>query len=622
MSLKDIEKKLYKRDSKFERRPEEPKIFKAGKEEVQERKIEEWKPEEKKKMSSSTKKKILIFSIIGFVLVVGSLSVIFYLSYKSFVKTDVILKISGPQELVSGSEASYILIVKNKTKVVLKNVQLLFKFPEDSESKEGIKIERDLGNILPNQEKKIKFDARIFGAKDEIKKISAKVSYFPENINSLFENEYEFKTKIILVPIIFSFNLPQRVANDREFEMSVNIINNSNNNFSDLQVKLDYPQGFTFISSDIEPAFSNNAWFFKSLSSNEQRSIKIKGKVVGADGEVKDFLARLGKLKDKIDFIPYIEERVGVKISSSLLVVFTTVNNSRDLIINAGDYLNYKIKYKNTTNVNIGDVVVKAYLDGKILDLSSLDIDFGYYDTREKAIVWEGKSVPDFKVLGPQKEGELNFRVKVKKLFDVKSANDKNFIVKTAVKIDAGSVPDIYFGVPVSYEDVLELKANSIVNLKADGYYKNNLIINSGPIPPKVGHKTTYTIFWRIINYSNDLNNVIIKANLPANITWENKFSPFSEKLSYDKSTGEIKWEIGHLNAGVGVISPVRQVAFQVGLTPSPDFIGKVVKLLSQTQMKGKDLFTNEELTASAQEITTRLKNDPFVGYRESFVVE
>lgn len=620
MSLEELEKKLYKKDSKFEKRPEAPTIFEPGKEPKTERKEEMWRPELSQKRPLSKKQKIIIFSIIGFILVAIIVSIILYLRFTAFIKTDVVLRIYGPKEIISGAESSYELILKNKTKVALKDAKLLFTFPEDSESKEGIKIEKQVGDILSNQEKRLKFNARIFGAKDEIKILKAKLFYIPENINSVFENEVEFKVKIILVPIVFNFNLPQRAANDKDFEMSLNVVNNSNASFNNIMIKIDYPLGYKFVNANIMPIFSNDTWFFENLAAGEQKTIKIIGRVSGADGEIKDFSVKLGRLKDKTISLIYIEQRAGIKISSSLLSIFTTVNNSRDLVVDAGDTLKYKIRYKNTTDANISNVIVKANLDSKILDLSTLDISFGYFDFKQNAVLWTAASVPDFKILGPQKEGELSFSVKVKPLFSIKTSSDKNFTIKTIVQIDASGAPASYSGVPVGSEDILELKANSIVQINAVGYYKNNTIPNSGPIPPRVGQKTTYTIFWQIINYSNDLEMVEVEGVLPPNVIWQDRFLPNNEKLSYDRSSSKIIWSIDRLIAGTGITLPVRQIAFQVAIVPSPDQIGQELYLLSDIKIKAKDAFTGSELISTTKDITTRLTNDPFVGYKGGFV--
>lgn len=616
MPLEELEKKLYKKDSKFEERPEAPKIFETGKKVERERKEETWRPEPQIKKEPLTKKqKIIIFSIIGFVLVVSVLLVVLYLRSTAFIKTDVILKIYGPSEVISGAEGFYNFVLKNKTKVTLKDVRLVFAFPLDSESAEGTKIEKQLGDILSGQEKQMKFTARIFGAKDEIKTIQAKLLYRPENMNSLFESQTEFKVKIILIPIVFNFNLPQRAASGKDFEMTLNIINNSNANFDNLAVKIDYPIGYEFLGADLSPIFSNNIWSFKTLVSGEQKTIRIKGKISGADGEVKDFVASLGRLKDGVISSVYIEEKAAIKISSPLLNIFTTVNNLRNLNVNAGDELNFKIKYKNTSDANIGDVVVKVVLDSQVLDLTTLDIDFGYYNPQESAIFWTAASIPDFKILAPQKEGELTFSVNVKSTFPVKTFNDKNFTIKTIASINASNIPSLYSGIPVGAEDVLELKTNSIIQIKAIGYYKNNTIPNFGPIPPRVGQKTSYTIFWQLINYSNDLENVVVEGFLPNYVIWENKFAPTSENLIYDKISGKVRWQIDRLTAGTGIFSPARQIAFQISIIPSPDQIGSILDLLLDTKVNGKDMFTGQELTQLDRDkkITTDLRNDPFV---------
>jgi len=145
---------------------------------------------------------------------------------------------------------------------------------------------------------------------------------------------------------------------------------------------------------------------------------------------------------------------------------------------------------------------------------------------------------------------------------------------------------------------------------------------NSGPIPPKVGETTSYTIYWQVTNASNDAEDIRVEAVLPAHVTWLNKYKPASANLKYDTLNRKITWEIGRLPAGTGVITPVNYIAFQIGLTPSAPQINQVVELIKSSVIKGKDSFTNTNLESSDASINSDLPDDPTMGWEKGRVAQ
>ena len=114
-----------------------------------------------------------------------------------------------------------------------------------------------------------------------------------------------------------------------------------------------------------------------------------------------------------------------------------------------------------------------------------------------------------------------------------------------------------------------KLKIDSFMQLSNNLYYNSDTIPNHGPLPPKVGQETTYTVVWSVINAFNNINNAQVRATLPSYVKWLGKIYPENEKLSYNSDTGEIIWNIGELSAGQGYANPPKEVSFQIGLTPS-----------------------------------------------------
>jgi hypothetical protein len=111
-----------------------------------------------------------------------------------------------------------------------------------------------------------------------------------------------------------------------------------------------------------------------------------------------------------------------------------------------------------------------------------------------------------------------------------------------------------------------------------------------------------------------------VRSTLPQGVRWTGVTSPAEVDFSYDESTGDIVWRAGSM-AGGGV-STVREVAFQVGITPSISAIGSVPQLIGQSTVTAVDDFTGATLRNTAPAQTTRTTTDIFWKTGDETVVQ
>ena len=81
-------------------------------------------------------------------------------------------------------------------------------------------------------------------------------------------------------------------------------------------------------------------------------------------------------------------------------------------------------------------------------------------------------------------------------------------------------------------------------------------------------------------------------------------------------------WNVGELKAGVGYISPAKEVTFQLGFIPSQAQIGQTPEFVSEVVSEGRDTFTDTILRTSAPAQTLGLENDTKVDLRHTTVVK
>ncbi len=535
----------------------------------------------------------------------------FWRGLTSFDIDNVKLEISGSERIISGEEVVYKVKYKNNTRLSLKNVKLIFRYPEGSiHSGSNNLIESlNLADLEAGQENQIEFPVRIIGLKNEIKKVSTELSYKPGDIASVFNNSSEFSSEIISVPLILNFDMPKELVNGQSFEFSLKFMNQSDVSFDNLLIKIDYPSGFNFKSSEPQSLEKNNVWSINKIKSGQEIEIFINGNINGEEGDSKLFKAQAGIL-DNNQFILYSESINALKISSSPLSVIQTVNDSFNYIAESGEKLNYQINYKNTTDVGIRSVVITSKLEGNVLDHATLDLKSGSFDGNLQIITWKTSNLPELEFLGPGQEGKVNFSIEVKKPLPINNYNDKNFEIINTVKVDSLEAPLSLKDIDVAGQSIISVKVKSQLTVQAQAYYNDDSIMNSGPIPPKVGQTTTYTIKLRLINSSNDLRDVKIKVFLPPHVKWIGKFEPANSNLKYNFNTGQLIWDIGDLLSATGILLPVKETAFQVSITPGLANVGHLLELIGQSKASGHDDFADLEVNGIDGPIDTDLPDD------------
>lgn len=534
----------------------------------------------------------------------------------------VVVTIDGPENISSGDEVSFIVTYRNNAGVTLNNSELTFEWPELSVISGGIPsglVEKyDFGSIVPSQEKTAMFKGRLYGVRGQDKTVKVKFKYTPENINLAYEGDASANLKIVSTPLALKLTAPSQVVLEKEINMNLEYQNQSDADFIEMAVKIAYPSGFNFISSDPQPSSENNMWEIGTLKGKANGAIKIKGNFSGAQGEMKSIYAEIGRINKDEQFNQYAVGETQTTIASSALVVFQTVNGSRDYSTNPGANLRYKIRYKNTTNQQISNAVILAGIDTAFVDIKSLNIQWGAFDARTNSIIWNSVGVPDLAVLNPKQEGEVSFSINVKPAFLPKVFSDKNFTIASTAKITSSTPAEQLGGLPVEGSDSLEVKINTQFSFHEKAYYKDGVIQNFGPIPPKVDEKTSYAISWQLTNTINDTDGVEVVAFIPPTVEWTGVFSPQDADISYNPDTGQVKWRVPKVFAGAGILMPVQKVDFQLAFTPALVHVGSIINLISEANLITADNFTGMKIERSAPQVNSDLLNSIKEGGRVS----
>lgn len=534
------------------------------------------------------------------------------------IERNVSLEVMGGEEILAGRKVTWKVTYKNNNTKPLSDAALTFEFPEGAEplsgevSRNRLRERRELGTIQPQVSREEEFSAIVFGSEDAHLSGRAILEYRPEGSSARFTNDVDFSSVIKGTLLAVTFDIPKGLQAGQEADVKIKVVSSAENAFNNLWVGVEYPDAFEFVSASPKPERGQNAWLIGTLPAGGEYEVKLHGRIKKSENE-ETFHARIG-VYDRIDdtWVVFNTATEMFSVSSSLLGVVIDVQEGEKEpgVVELGSRLTLTVTWRNTLPVAVHNVEIGAELDGTLLDLRTLESDFGEYDAGTHMVRWTPGRVPQLSVLEPGASGKLSFSVQLAKDASPKVLTDKNFSVRVRARITTSEIPPGYEGVDVSGKDEREWKIASNLAFTQKAYFNDSRIKNTGPLPPRVGQETTYLVVWSIVNPLNDMSEGEVRATMPSYITWKNIILPADASLTYQPTTGELVWKIGTIPAGTGYTRPVREVAFQIGLTPSLPQVHTEPRLVSKAILNATDTFTKMRITRESAEINTALKYD------------
>lgn len=638
MSLKETERKIYQREENpnadlNERKALNPHAaeevpFAASSFEAQnlEQKKEVWikEQEEKKEKRKKLAKKALIAAG-GIALVVGIILLAMYIRKSAFSDQQVKVSISGPEKVKSGESVSFDLNYQNLNRANLTDAVLYINYSENFKPSGNLQFESEgpsaskfnVGSIAGKSNGKVTIQGKFFGASDALVYLEAKLEYKPSTFNSTFVAKANSSVFISSSPLAIEVSGPMNEASGNAVSYAVKYQNTGQEDFNDLKIKADFPDGFSFSNSEPLAAQGNNIWYVGNLAAGQSGQVKVNGTVSGARDEQKTAKFSIGEIGSDNAFIAYGEAQSTVKIIGSPIVLNETINGKKgDISVSAGELLSFKIGYQNTGSIGLRDVIFSIEANSPVLDYARIDSSNGKgeFDAEKKMIVWKASEIPDLKMLSPGVQGEINFSIPVKEVIPVSGPKDKNFSFSAIARMDSPDIPTPEGSNKVIASNSVNVKLNSKLLASLEGFFNDADIVNSGPIPPKVGSESTFALHLKIANISNDVTDAKVALTLAPGVKWKTNFLPKEASMSYNDRTNELDWNVGSLAAGTGVTGGPKEVIFQVGITPSSNQAGDFATLVSQTVFSAKDSFTGQPLEVKLPAKNTNLTEDLGVG--------
>lgn len=639
MSLRNIEEELYKREEnqtqnrqaeysrikpvESEENPFAPGSFKS--ENVDKSAIWIKEDEEKKTKRKKIIKNISI-GVCAVVILSGLVWGALAIKKSAFSEEGVKVLVSGPEQAQSGESVTFEISYENMNRAALRDAVLYIGYSENFKPEGNLGFEGaglnasryNIGTMESKKNGKVSFHGKVYGTKNVMTYLEVKLDYSSSNFSSTFETTGRTGIMITSSPLAIEIVSPQNVFSGGAVTLVAKFQNNGEETFKDLKVKIEYPQDFAYSSAEPLPTRGNNIWYLGDLEGGAKSEVRVMGALNGEINEIKRFKVSLGEFSgNDQDFVAYNDADGSVKIIGSAITIKQTINDQAEKInINANDTLTFSIKYKNTSQIPLKDVILTEEIKSPILDYGKLKMqdNQGSFDSVNNKVSWNGSQVPGLKNLMPEQGGEVRFSIPVKANIPVQSSTDKSFSFNAIARMDSPDIPTSEGSNKIIASNEVSVNLNSKLLLSETGFYNDSEIKNTGPLPLQVGQETTFTMHLKTGSVSNDTTNAMVVVTLGPGVKWKNNFSPKDSNVSFNDRTSELTWNIGTMPAGMGVITDQKELIFQIGVIPSQAQMGGNPILTKKIVFTADDTFTKQKLSAELGEKNTNLTEDISVG--------
>ena len=574
------------------------------------------KEQKTRKLPTSFFKKVFLIALFFFLATALVAGISLYEKKQKISDDSISMEILG-QPFIDGGEPLELQVrIQNFNEQEIELPDLILSYPKDSSAKEDeVFIRRSLKNIGNGQRVNEEFDIVLYGKEGDVRNIHATLEYRIVGSSSIFVKEVDFSTVIRSTPTDVSVRGPKEIVQGQELKIEFDVSSNTDMQVNDILLKVNYPLGFEVISTSVKPEFGTNIWYFQNIT-DETQTISITGRLSALPGQGQSFHAEIGKQnplqKNSIETV-FNNITHTIDVQQSFITADLNVNNngSDNGTIRGGEEVDVEINFKNTTNKTLGDMQIIAHLDGSLYKPEALRVQSGEFDSNTKRITWNKNSMEKLAFIEPGESGTLSFTMQTNQLVGQSGAlvnpNLTVIIDVSAIEIN-GTVREAF---AISRAEII---ANSDLILLAKTLHNDGPFKNDGPIPPRVGERTKYTVTFQVTNSSNNVENAKVSTFLPPYVNWLGSIAPSIErqKLSYNNTTREVVWDLGVLKPeiGIGTANP-KQVSFQIDALPSLSHAGTHLDITKEITLSGKDSFTGVTLSYKKTALSTNLNQEP-----------
>lgn len=537
------------------------------------------------------------------------------------------IAVSGPLLVSSGEPVELKVVVTNRNRTALQLADLIVRYPPGTRSPTDLITDlRDqripLGTLEAGGRRQGTVSAVLSGNEGEIGEIKVELEYRLEGSSAIFVASSVYNVTFASSPLSISVVGNQETISGQLVEFRVTVASNADAPLKDVLFSVSYPFGFSLASSDPQLTdAATNLWSLGDLVPGQKKTIVLRGTLVGETGDERVFRFSAGTRRsasEKTMSVILSDYAHRVSVSRPFLDLSVAVNRQErggTASVEPGEVVTVTVSYANNLQTVINDAILVARLSGVAIDGTTVKSTDGFYRSVDKSMLWDKSTDPALASLAPGARDTVSFTFQVPPSEVINSLRDP----KLSISVHAAGKRVAETGVPESLQSsaTRDIRFATDLELVAQGLYYTNPFGSVGPLPPKAGAETTYAVVFSITNTTSEIKNAQLKAILPPYVRWTGVYSPSNEKVTFNPTDSTFTWNIGAIAPGVGVGDSLpRQAAISIGFTPSTSQVGQQPPLVRGITLTGTDSSTQEQVTKSAEDVTTNIVGD--VGFEQA----
>ncbi len=613
----------------------EIKVFSVGKKRLDDMSFETHKTgmtvhDQKTQDSSVEEKKRSRFGLFFFLLItvffLGSIGYAYYTLAKggNEISADkILIQVTGPISVRSGEVSDFTVDVTNNNTGDVILSDLIIQYPDGTRSafdtSASLTNDRvEYGTIKSGQTIRRKVSAVFFGEENVKKKIHYTYEFNIEDSATIFTADKEVGVFIASSPVTAKIVNVTEITNNQNLAFDIEVISNSEEVVKDIQLKVEYPFGYSLLEANVKPVADNNTWNIEEIEPLGKKVIKLKGKLIGTSNIEKNFRFTLGVIDKNTQQIGAVlstqDQKVLIKKPFVVAALSLDGNIGPFKVVNFDEKMKGDLTFINNLSTPITDVVVEMTIGGVLIDRKTIKTSNGFYRSGDDVMFWDKTLEPTLARMRPGETQTLSFNMNTLEaspdLVAALHRSTSNLLVSIKAKrLNENNVPE-----EIVSGTTQEIRLGSTLTLSSGIGYNFGPFVNTGPFPPQVNTETTYTYVGKIGNTANSVKNAVFTVKLPPNAIWKNIYSTDiqSANVSYSASKREVTIKLGDLPSGLGVDKPLREFAFQLGFIPTLTEKGEIPRIVLQPQISGIDTFTDKTLVngVNSLDIIPRLDSE------------
>ncbi len=548
----------------------------------------------------------LSVAIIFFIASLVAAGYFFYFGNNSVSTDKVSIDIQGPTTIAGGDTVPLSLTITNRNPVALENATIEVDFPDGTRRPGDVltpypRYVEQLGTLASGATVTRSIKAVVFGGAGQTVTLPVIFSYGTASSNAVFEKRASYGIAISSTPLSVSVDaLTETVAGD-PLTFTLTVRSNAAVPLDDVVLAPSSPFGFSVTSSSVP--LQNGTFVIGTLAPGATKQVTLTGVLTGQNNEQRVFHFTVGTAKSSQDStlaVEYMTQDATVTIAAPFISTKLAINGdtSDQAVIAPGSTQSVTVAFTNTLSTPVTNAAISIAVSGSAIDYGSIRAQNGFYNSVNHTIVFSKDTDSSLATLSPGESGLGTFT------FSTVPAGGASptvtfSVTATGTRVGESNVPE-----QVTASSAKTAKVATAIALSAASSHTSGI----GPIPPKVGMTTGYSIAWSVANRGSAVAGGTVKAVLPNYVTYVDKTSG-SGSFSYDETSHTLTWTTGDLAQGASARS-----TFQVTITPSSSQKGGAVPLTGPSTFSGYDRFAGVQVSASTDPVTTETKTDP--GYK------